>query len=38
MNAKYLILYNPESGNKSAKKKVYQLDDILANNEKATTS
>ena len=35
MNAKYLILYNPESGNKSAKKKVYQLDDILANNEKA---
>ena len=33
MNAKYLILFNPQSGNKSAKEKVYQLDDILANNE-----
>ena len=33
MNAKYLILYNPQSGNKSAKKNVYQLDDILANND-----
>ena len=33
MNAKYLILYNPLSGNKSAKEKVYQLDDILANND-----
>ena len=33
MNAKYLILFNPISGNKSAKKKVYQLDDILANNQ-----
>ena len=33
MNAKYLILYNPQSGNKSAKEKVYQLDEILANND-----
>ena len=33
MNAKYIILYNPLSGNKSAKEKVYQLDDILANND-----
>lgn len=33
MNAKYLILYNPQSGNKSAKEKVYQLDDILSNND-----
>ena len=33
MNAKYLILFNPLSGNKSAKKKVYQLDEILANND-----
>ena len=35
MNAKYLILFNPESGNRTAKQKVYDLDDILANNEKA---
>ena len=33
MNAKYIILYNPESGNKSAKSKVYDLDDILTNND-----
>ena len=33
MNAKYLILYNPQSGNKSAKEKVYQLDDSLTNND-----
>ena len=33
MNAKYLILYNPQSGNKSAKDKVFQLDEILANND-----
>ena len=33
MNAKYIILFNPQSGNKSAKEKVYQLDDILANND-----
>ena len=32
MNAKYIILYNPLSGNRSAKKEVYKLDDILANN------
>ena len=35
MNAKYLILFNPQSGNKSAKNNVYQLDDILANNAEA---
>ncbi|MBO7583372.1 MAG: hypothetical protein J6T20_06245 [Treponema sp.] len=33
MNAKYLILFNPQSGNRSAKRNVYQLDEILANNE-----
>ncbi len=33
MNAKYIILYNPISGNKSAKTKVYQLDDVLTNND-----
>ena len=33
MNAKYIILFNPISGNKSAKTKVYQLDDILTNND-----
>ena len=33
MNAKYVILFNPVSGNKSAKKNVYQLDDVLANND-----
>ena len=33
MNAKYIILFNPISGNKSAKTKVYQLDEILANND-----
>ena len=33
MNAKYIILYNPLSGNKSAKQEVYKLDDILTNNE-----
>jgi diacylglycerol kinase family enzyme len=33
MNAKYIILYNPLSGNKSAKQEVYKLDDILANND-----
>lgn len=33
MNAKYVILFNPASGNKSAKKNVYQLDTILANND-----
>ena len=33
MNAKYIILFNPISGNKSAKKNVYQLDDVLANND-----
>lgn len=29
MNAKYLIIYNPFAGNKTAKKEVYQLDQIL---------
>ncbi len=33
MNAKYIILFNPLSGNKSAKKNVYKLDDILTNND-----
>ena len=33
MNAKYLILYNPESGNRSAKEKVFQLDEILPNDD-----
>jgi len=33
MNAKYIILYNPLSGNKSAKHEVYKLDDILTNND-----
>ena len=33
MNAKYIILFNPQSGNKTAKKMVYQLDNILANND-----
>ena len=33
MNAKYIILFNPLSGNKSAKSEVYKLDDILANND-----
>lgn len=32
MNAKYSILYNPLSGNKTAKKEVYQLDEILSGN------
>ncbi|MBR5647122.1 MAG: hypothetical protein IKX23_10830 [Treponema sp.] len=29
MNAKYLIIYNPMAGNKTAKKNVYELDKIL---------
>ena len=33
MNAKYIILFNPQAGNKSAKQEVYKLDDILANND-----
>ena len=33
MNAKYIILYNPLAGNKSAKEKVYKLDDILPNDD-----
>ena len=33
MNAKYIILFNPQSGNKSAKTNVYELDEILANND-----
>ena len=33
MNAKYIILFNPQAGNKSAKQEVYKLDDVLANND-----
>lgn len=32
MNAVYSIIYNPLSGNKTAKKEVYQLDEVLKNN------
>ena len=33
MNAKYIILFNPQAGNKSAKQEVYKLDDVLTNND-----
>lgn len=32
MNAVYSIIYNPLSGNKTAKREVYQLDEVLKNN------
>ena len=32
MNANYIILYNPLSGNKTAKQEVYQLDEVLSGN------
>lgn len=32
MNANYIILFNPISGNKTAKKEVYQLDEVLKGN------